>query len=146
MGQKPAGSWFAPLVGFTVSSVPGIISPMSGSVIVLGMVGGVVVGIVVGGTVVMGTVAVVLGTVVAGVSALRHPVSTHRVRTKANGRMMNFFILKPPEFSDFKASISKHPSFKLGTFVEVTGFCHIFIKKRFLALLFSSASSIIFEK
>jgi hypothetical protein len=96
---------------------------MLGSVaVVLGAVAG---GIVVGGTVgwVVG-ITVVLGTVVAGVSALRQPASVHRVRTNAKGRTINFFIVKPPEISDFKASISKQPAFTLVTFVESTCFSH----------------------
>jgi hypothetical protein len=39
------------------------------------------------------------------------------------------FHMKPPENSDFKASISKQTAFKLGTFVEPESFYHIFIKK-----------------
>ena len=126
-----------------MSSVPGIISSIPGSV-------AVVLGIVVGGVVVGGTVGlvvgatVVVGTVVAGASALRHPVNTHIARTNAKGRMMSFFILKPPENSDFKASISKRMGFTLVTFVEVMAFCHNFRKKQFLALLFFTLSCIMY--
>ena len=124
-----------------VSSVPGRISITVGSVVTGGIVVG---GVVVGGTVglVVGAV-VVLGVVVTLVSALRQPVSTDSARTSANAKMLIFFIMKPPEISDFKASISKHPAFILGTFVETRSFYHIFIKNRFLALLFFALSSII---
>ena len=88
-------------------------------------------------------IIVVLGVVVSELSALRQPVITLTVRTRTRARMVIFFILKPPVISDFKASISKYPAFKLGTFAELTGFCHIFIEKLFLALLFCALSCII---
>lgn len=126
-----------------VSSVPGSISSIVGSVVILGIVVG---GLVAGGRVGLDVGWVVVLVVVAVLSVPRQPVSTHIVRTRANARMLIFFMMKPPENSDFKASISKPMPFKLGTFVEAAGFGDIFIKKPFLALLFFALSSIIFEK
>ena len=99
-----------------VSSAPGSMSSPSGKVIsVLGTVGavvGAVVGLVVGA--VLGRVvgAMVLG-VVFSLDLLRQPVKAHRVRTATKATQRNFFILKPPDITDFTTSISKEDIFTL---------------------------------
>ena len=103
-----------------VSSLPGIMSSRSGMVMsVLGLVGAVV-GAVVGGVVgrvvgaVVGRVAgTVLGVVVAAGVLLRQPARTHRDRTAAKEMQRNFFMWKPPENTDFTASISMKSAFTL---------------------------------
>ena len=105
---------FAPLLGSMVSSGPGIMSSMSGAVVgaVVGMVVGAVVGAVVGlvvGAAVVGA-TVVTGWVCTGFF-LRQPVSEKTVRTRARIRHKYFFMVKPPDLSDSRASISRSVGF-----------------------------------
>lgn len=109
-----------------VSSEPGSISPVSGVVVLLLGVVGAVVGFVVGA--VLGRVAgAVLGRVEgcwlgalvpagASLPRLRQPAKVQMVRTATRVIQMIFFILKPPEITDFTTSISKGMSFTLGKF------------------------------
>ena len=104
----------APLLGSMVSSGPGIMSSIPGSVVgaVVGMVVGAVVGAVVGlvvGAAVVGA-TVVTGWVCAGFF-LRQPARQKTVRTRARIRHKYFFMVKPPDLSDSRASISRSAGF-----------------------------------
>ena len=89
--------------------VPGMVGVVVG--IVVGAVVGAAVGCVVGA--VVGRVGAAVGAVVFSGFLLRHPVSANRVRTAARETQRIFFILKPPEITDFTASISTETAFTL---------------------------------
>ena len=97
---------------------------------VLGAVVGRVVGAVVGAVVGRGAGAV-LGTVVVSGVLLRQPVSAQRVRTAAMAMQRIFFILKPPEITDFTAIISKETTFTLEKTARTEKNAENFIKNKF---------------
>jgi tellurite resistance protein TehA-like permease len=95
MNRASVPSWFAPLVGLMVSSVPGINSSILGSVIsVVGAVVGAVVGMVVGAVVgaVVGRVEGAVGALVSAGFVLRQPASMVTVRTSTSAILQIFFM------------------------------------------------------